>query len=54
MSLIESKGGKVNNIISAKVDYVVAGESARSKLTKAQELGLKFIDETELLNIISD
>lgn len=52
-SLIESKGGKVNSSISAKVDYVVSGESAGSKLTKAQELGLRIIDEAELLKILS-
>jgi len=52
-NLIESKGGKVSSSISAKVDYVVVGESAGSKLTKSQELGLKIIDEAELLKILS-
>ncbi len=52
--LIESSGGKVNNSISSKVDYVVVGEDAGSKLEKAQELQLKIITESELLTIINN
>ncbi len=52
--LIESSGGKVNSSISSKVDYVVVGEDAGSKLEKAQELQLKIITESELLTIINN
>lgn len=51
--LIESAGGKVNSSISAKIDYVVAGEDAGSKLEKAQKLNLKIINELELLELIN-
>lgn len=51
--LIESAGGKVSNSISKKVDYVVVGESAGSKLTKAQELGIKTLTESELLELVN-
>lgn len=52
--LIESEGGKVNSSISSKIDYVVVGEDAGSKLEKAQKLQLKTITESELLTIIKD
>jgi DNA ligase (NAD+) len=44
-ALIEAAGGKVSGSISSNTDYVVAGESPGSKLTKAKELGIKVIDE---------
>ncbi len=50
---IESAGGKVSGSVSKKTNYVVAGEEAGSKLTKAQELGVPVIDEAALLALIT-
>lgn len=47
-ALIEQYGGKVSGSVSKKTDYVLAGEAAGSKLTKAQELGVSVISEDEL------
>lgn len=50
--IIEDNGGKTSSSVSKKTDYVLAGESAGSKLTKAQSLGVKIISEEDLLNMI--
>ncbi len=49
---IEAAGGKVAGSVSRKTDYVVAGEDAGSKLTKARELGIKVMDEAALIEMI--
>jgi DNA ligase (NAD+) len=49
--MIEAAGGKVSGSVSKKTSYVVAGEEAGSKLTRAQSLGVKIISESELLEI---
>ena len=51
--LIRSHGGKAASSVSKKTDLVVAGENAGSKLAKAQELGVKVIDESEFVRIIN-
>jgi len=48
---IEAAGGKVTGSVSKKTDFVLAGEDAGSKLTKAQELGVKILDEAEFLKM---
>ena len=53
-ALIENEGGKVTGSVSKKTDYVVAGEDAGSKLTKAEALGIKVINETDLLKMLSE
>ena len=50
--MIEDAGGKVAGSVSKKTDYVVAGSDAGSKLDKARELGVKIIDEDEMLGLV--
>jgi len=51
-ALIAGAGGKVAGSVSKKTDYVVAGESAGNKLAKAEQLGVKIIDENALLKLV--
>ena len=50
--LIEKHGGKISGSVSKKTDYVLAGEEAGSKLTKARDLGINIISEEEFKNLI--
>ncbi|MGK5081997.1 NAD-dependent DNA ligase LigA [Bdellovibrionota bacterium FG-1] len=51
--LVEEQGGKVSSSVSKKTDFVVAGEDAGSKLDKARSLGVRVMDEAELIQLIS-
>ncbi|WP_017300916.1 NAD-dependent DNA ligase LigA [Nodosilinea nodulosa] len=51
--LIEAAGGKVTSSVSKATDYLVAGEKAGSKLTKAESLGIAILSETDLRALIA-
>lgn len=51
--MIRDAGGKVASSVSKNTDYVLAGESAGSKLDKARELGVKILDEAEFRKMLS-
>ncbi len=53
-ALIKANGGKVSGSVSSKTSFVVAGEAAGSKLTKAAQLGVKIISEDELVTMIEN
>lgn len=50
---LKKLGAKVTGSVSKKTDLVIAGESAGSKLTKAEELGIKVIDEQEMIDLLN-
>lgn len=51
-ALIEAHGGKVSGSVSKKTNYLLAGENAGSKLTKANDLGVSVISEAELQEML--
>lgn len=51
-AMIKAAGGKVSGSVSSKTDYVLAGEEAGSKLTRARELGITVIDEETFLTML--
>ncbi len=53
-ALIEANGGKCAGSVSSKTDYLLAGEAAGSKLEKATALGVKVIDEAELMRMLAE
>ena len=52
--LIEERGGEVADGVSAKVNLVIAGEAAGSKLDKAKKLGIEIIDETQFVKRLGE
>ena len=51
-ALLQSLGCKVSGSVSSKTDYLIAGEKAGSKLTKAQEFGITVLSEQDFVNLI--
>ena len=52
--MIEDAGGKTSSSVSRKTSFVLAGEEAGSKLTKAKELGIKIIDEETFIKMLNE
>ncbi len=53
VEMIESAGGKITSSISTKTTFLIVGEKPGSKLQKAQQLGVKIISESDIINILN-
>ncbi|WP_347316505.1 BRCT domain-containing protein, partial [Ralstonia pseudosolanacearum] len=53
-AMLEAAGAKVSGSVSKKTDYVVAGVEAGSKLARAQELGVRVLDEAGMLALLQN
>jgi DNA ligase (NAD+) len=51
-AMIRQAGGKVASSVSRNTDYLLAGDSAGSKLDKARELGVAIVDEAAFLKLV--
>ena len=51
-ALVEKFGGKVSSSVSKRTSYVLAGEEAGRKLTKANQLGISVLTEEEFLKLL--
>ena len=49
---IENNGGLIKNSISVKIDYLIAGKKAGSKLDKANKIGIKILDKEGLMQLL--
>jgi len=49
---IQNKGGRLSSSVSKKTDFLVAGESAGTKLEKARQFGVTILNEKEFINLL--
>ncbi|MEX2436483.1 MAG: BRCT domain-containing protein, partial [Balneolaceae bacterium] len=54
MELIEKHGGAVTSSVSKNTDFLLAGESAGSKLAKAKDLGISILEEADFMELIGE
>ena len=50
--MIENAGGKIASSVSSKTDYLISGENAGSKLSKAKNLGVRILSEKEIIAMV--